>query len=51
MALCTPDFKYNLAVVEQLREELPKVFPDRKYEVKKDGNVYKIIGDFYLGEI
>ena len=38
-------------VVGQLERELPEVFPDRKLSVEKDGSVYKIIGDFNLGEI
>ncbi len=38
-------------VVEQLEAELPKVFPDRELSVEKDGSIYKIIGDFNLGEI
>jgi len=40
-----------LNVVEQLETELPQVFPDRELSVERDGNIYKIIGDFNLGEI
>lgn len=35
--------------IEYLRSILPIYFPNRKLEVKKDGNVYKLIGDFSLG--
>lgn len=35
-------------VVEMLREMLPKIFPDQDLKVERDGNVYKIIGDFKL---
>lgn len=35
--------------IKYLRTLLPKFFPDRKLEIKKDGNLYKIIGDFSLG--
>lgn len=35
-------------VVEKLREELPKEFPDRELEVERDGPVYKIYGDLRL---
>jgi hypothetical protein len=40
-----------LNVVEQLETELPQVFPDRELSVERDGSIYKIIGDFNLGEI
>lgn len=33
----------------KLEELLPAYFPDRRLSVKKDGNVYKIVGDFSLG--
>jgi hypothetical protein len=35
-------------VVERLREELPKEFPERKLVVERDGQVYKIHGDLRL---
>jgi len=35
--------------IEYLRTQLPVFFPDRKIEVKKDGNLYKLVGDFSLG--
>lgn len=35
-------------VVERLREELPKEFPDRGLQVERDGQVYKIHGDLRL---
>jgi hypothetical protein len=38
-------------VVEFLREELPKAFPDKELKVKKDGSVYKIFGDLSLGDV
>ncbi len=31
--------------------ELPRHFPGRDLKVEKDGNVYKIIGDFSLGKV
>jgi len=34
-----------------VKEALPKFFPNRQLEVVKDGNLYKIIGDFSLGEL
>lgn len=37
------------AAAKYLKEILPRYFPDRKIEVKQDGNVYKLIGDFSLG--
>lgn len=38
-------------VVEKLKSELPVVFPERHLNVKRDGNIYKIVGDFNLGEL
>jgi len=35
-------------VVERLREELPKEFPDRGLQVERDGQVFKIHGDLRL---
>jgi hypothetical protein len=32
-------------VVEKIREKLPRFFPGRELQVKRDGNVFKIIGD------
>ncbi|NLZ77529.1 MAG: hypothetical protein GX911_06135 [Spirochaetales bacterium] len=36
--------------IEFLRTRLPLFFPDRKIEVKRDGSVYKMVGDFSLGD-
>ncbi|MFA5699022.1 MAG: hypothetical protein WC954_04725 [Sphaerochaeta sp.] len=35
--------------IEYLTTLLPHYFPERKIEVMRDGNVYKLIGDFSLG--
>jgi hypothetical protein len=35
-------------VVERIREELPKEFPDRELRIERDGQVYKIYGDLRL---
>ena len=35
-------------VIERLREELPKEFPDRELQIERDGQVYKIYGDLRL---
>jgi hypothetical protein len=35
--------------VKYLKSLLPKYFPNRKLNLKVDGNVYKIVGDFSLG--
>jgi len=35
-------------VVELIKKKLPLFFPDRKLEVKRDGNIFKIIGDLSL---
>jgi hypothetical protein len=40
----------NVAI-EHLISCLPSRFPDRKLSVVKDGEVYKIIGDFSLGAV
>lgn len=37
--------------VKKIEELLPKYFSDRKLFIKKDGAVYKILGDFSLGEV
>lgn len=37
-------------VVYQVRKRLPSFFPERRLEISKDGNVFKIHGDFSLGE-
>jgi hypothetical protein len=34
----------------QIRERLPRYFPDRNLEVVRDGKRFKIIGNFSLGE-
>lgn len=36
-------------VVEQVSSRLPRYFPARDISVKRDGNVFKISGDFGLG--
>ncbi|MFO7870529.1 MAG: hypothetical protein R6V03_03750 [Kiritimatiellia bacterium] len=38
-------------VADRLREELRQEFPDRKLDVKRDGNVFKIFGDLSLGKL
>ena len=35
---------------DRLKKELPKIFPDRKLTVERDGHSFKIIGDLSLGE-
>ncbi|WP_320127828.1 hypothetical protein [uncultured Sphaerochaeta sp.] len=37
--------------INQLKTFIPSRFPDRKISVVKDGNVYKLIGDFSLGSV
>lgn len=37
------------AAITYLRSIIPLYFPNRYIEVKKDGNVYKLVGDFSLG--
>jgi len=37
------------ATVTIINELLPKHFPDRVITLKKDGKVYKLVGDFSLG--
>ncbi len=37
------------AAMEYIRKILPLYFPDRAIELKHDGNVYKLVGDFSLG--
>ncbi len=37
------------ATVEIINELLPQYFPDREITLKKDGKIYKLIGDFSLG--
>lgn len=43
--------KLTREAVSHVRELLPKFFPDRKIEAQKDGAVYKLVGDFSLGEV
>jgi hypothetical protein len=38
-------------VVRILKRELPKVFPQQKLTVDRDGNVYKIYGNLNLGSL
>ncbi len=37
--------------ISKIEKELPVFFPNRDLEIVKDGNVYKIIGDFSLGKV
>ena len=39
------------AAAEKVRELLPLHFPERELTVQRDGNHFKIQGDFSLGEI
>ncbi len=41
--------KIKAEVVELLEKELPEKFPGKKLTVKRDGRLYKIIGDLSLG--
>ena len=41
--------KIEAEVVELLEKELPEKFPGKKLTVKRDGRLYKIIGDLSLG--
>lgn len=34
---------------EYLNQIIPRYLPGRKIELKRDGNVYKLVGDFSLG--
>jgi hypothetical protein len=35
--------------IDHLRQLLDEHFPERRLDVKRDGNLYKIVGDFSLG--
>lgn len=37
------------AAMTYLRSRIKTYFPDRAIELKQDGNVYKLVGDFSLG--
>ncbi|MDD4083900.1 MAG: hypothetical protein PHD05_11015 [Sphaerochaetaceae bacterium] len=37
--------------IQYFKTLIPKYFPDRKLSVVKDQNVYKLVGDFSLGDI
>lgn len=37
-------------VIVQVRNRLHSFFPERKLDISKDGNIFKIHGDFSLGE-
>lgn len=39
------------SAVSYLQKLLPIYFPDRALRIVKDGNLYKIIGDFSLGNV
>lgn len=41
--------KIEKASKEFLKERIPYHFPNRKIELKRDGTVYKLVGDFSLG--
>ena len=41
--------KVGEASIAKITELLPKYFPNRKIDVEKDGNVFKLVGDFSLG--
>ncbi len=36
--------------ITELRQRLPRVFPDRELHIERDGNVIKITGDLSLGK-
>ncbi|MGH0052740.1 MAG: hypothetical protein ACQ5SW_05045 [Sphaerochaetaceae bacterium] len=38
------------AAMAYIRKILPEYFPQRAIELKKDGTVYKLVGDFSLGD-
>lgn len=38
-------------VVRQVRELLPRYFPERRLEVFAEGDHFKIVGDFSLGKV
>ncbi|MCL2139489.1 MAG: hypothetical protein FWH41_08175 [Treponema sp.] len=40
-----------LAVAEKVQQLLPRYFPERNLAVRQEGNIFKIQGDFILGEI
>ena len=41
----------ELEVLELLRRFLPEHFPERRFEVGREGRMYKIRGDLSLGEV
>lgn len=43
--------KIETAAADYVKEKLPFYFPNRELKIVKDNNLYKIIGDFSLGEI
>lgn len=43
--------KFESEVARRLKQKLPKVFPDVKLFVDRDGPVYKIHGDLSLGSL
>ncbi len=43
--------KIEKDVVKMVKELLPVHFPERELDVKHDGNVFKIVGDFSLGSV
>jgi hypothetical protein len=42
--------KIYRAAVDKVRELLPLHFPERNLSVRRDGNHFKILGDFSLGD-
>ncbi|MDR0993583.1 MAG: hypothetical protein LBN38_03320 [Verrucomicrobiota bacterium] len=43
--------KFEQAVIQRLRQKLPKAFPNTKLRVDLDGHIYKIHGDLSLGRL
>lgn len=43
------EYAVEKATVETINELIPHYFPEREITLKKDGNVYKLVGDFSLG--
>lgn len=37
--------------VSFLTNKFPEYFPNRNLKIVKDGNIYKIVGDFFLGSV
>jgi len=41
----------NQVAKDIIKEKLPEYFPDRDLSIGRDGNIFKIYGDFSRGEI